>query len=116
MGGRKPGTPKTGGRKKGTPNKLTATVKEAIERAFHEVGGHAYLVKQAKENPQAFITLLGKVIPLQVAAEIATTTSSIAGLSPDEIRARVSFVLAMANGEVPGVGGKGLSGGGGRPL
>jgi hypothetical protein len=66
MAGRKPGTPKTGGRKKGTPNKITADVKAAILSAFNKVGGPEYLAQQAVENPQAFMTLLGKVLPTQV--------------------------------------------------
>lgn len=69
MAGRKPGTPKTGGRKKGTPNKITATVKTAIEKAFDEVGGHKWLVKQASENPNGFMTLLGKLLPTQITGE-----------------------------------------------
>jgi hypothetical protein len=31
-------------------------------------GGVEYLMKQAGENPTAFLTLLGKVLPLQVSA------------------------------------------------
>jgi len=58
------------GRPKGAINKLTASVKEAIEAAFHGVGGHEYLMRQAEENPQAFMTLLGKIIPAQVQAEL----------------------------------------------
>jgi hypothetical protein len=61
-GGRRPGS----GRKKGTPNKLTATVRESILAALDQVGGKKYLVKQAKENPTAFMTLLGKVLPTQL--------------------------------------------------
>jgi hypothetical protein len=57
------------GRPKGVPNKLTSSVKEAIEAAFHGVGGAEYLMRQAEENPQAFMTLLGKIIPAQVQAE-----------------------------------------------
>jgi hypothetical protein len=60
---------KTGGRKKGTPNKLNASVKEAIVNAFHEVGGAKYLVGVAKENPAVFCQLVGKVLPLQVGGD-----------------------------------------------
>lgn len=56
---------KTGGRKRGTPNKLTATVKDSILAAFDEVGGTAYLVDMAREYPVAFMTLIGKVLPIQ---------------------------------------------------
>ena len=64
------GQPKTGGRKKGTPNKTTALLKDAILEAAQQAGGNsdglvAYLKQQAVENPSAFMTLLGKVLPLQ---------------------------------------------------
>lgn len=65
--------PKTGGRQKGTPNKVTGTLKEAILRAANEAGGGGeegvveYLTMQAHENPAAFMGLLGKVLPMQVA-------------------------------------------------
>ena len=70
MAGRPKGLPRTGGRKRGTPNKLTKTIKEAIEVAFDEVGGPAYLVQMAREQPAAFMTLLGKVLPTQVEATV----------------------------------------------
>ncbi|SET75380.1 hypothetical protein [Paracoccus homiensis] len=61
------------GRKKGTPNKITATLKEAILQAAENAGGVkgtvGYLEKQAKENPQVFMPLLGKVLPMQVQHE-----------------------------------------------
>ena len=63
--GSKPGE-KRGGRAKGTPNKLTRTIKQAIEKAFEDVGGPAYLAKMAMEQPAAFMTLLGKVLPTQL--------------------------------------------------
>jgi len=61
---------KTGGRKPGTPNKLTTTVKEMILRALDTAGGETYLVQQARENPVAFMSLLGKVIPMQVEGDV----------------------------------------------
>lgn len=63
--GSKPGE-RRGGRQKGTPNKLTRTVKQAVELAFEKVGGAEYLAKMAVEQPTAFMTLLGKVLPTQV--------------------------------------------------
>lgn len=60
----------TPGRKKGQVNKATALLKDAILRAADAAGGKggtvAYLTKQAEENPAAFMTLLGKVLPLQI--------------------------------------------------
>ena len=62
-GGKRPGS----GRKKGVPNKLTAELKDMILGALEQAGGEEYLVRCAKKNPQAFLTLVGKVLPLQVA-------------------------------------------------
>lgn len=61
---------KTGGRQKGTPNKLTAPLKEAILLAAegaHKEGMVGYLTQQAQENPNGFMTLLGKVLPTTLA-------------------------------------------------
>jgi hypothetical protein len=60
------GQAKTGGRRKGTPNKLNADIKAMILGALNEAGGQKYLARQAKENPSAFLTLLGKILPMQV--------------------------------------------------
>jgi hypothetical protein len=57
------------GRKVGTLNKNTKALKDMILEALegaHPQGGAGYLKTQAKENPAAFMTLVGKVLPLQV--------------------------------------------------
>lgn len=54
------------GRPKGAPNKATAELKEAILEAFRLAGGEEYLKRQAEANPTAFMTLLGKVLPMTV--------------------------------------------------
>lgn len=57
------------GRPKGVPNKQTALVKDAILEAAakaHPKGMVGYLTEQAGQNPTAFLTLLGKVLPTQV--------------------------------------------------
>ena len=61
---------KTGGRQKGTTNKTTAELKEVILGALSEAGGQAYLVQQALDNPNAFLTLVGKVIPRDLSAAV----------------------------------------------
>lgn len=65
------GRPKTGGRQKGTTNKLTADVKAMVLDALDQKGGVAYLVEQAGTNPTAFLTLVGKVLPMTVAGDPA---------------------------------------------
>lgn len=64
--GRPKGTPKSGGRKAGTPNKLTRALKDMILQALANKGGVTYLEAQADTNPNAFMTLVGRVLPLQV--------------------------------------------------
>jgi len=58
-----------GGRQKGTPNKSTQAVKDMILEALAQKGGADYLARQADENPAAFMTLVGKVLPLQVTGD-----------------------------------------------
>lgn len=59
------------GRPKGQPNKTTALLKDAILQAAEGAGGKdglvGYLKAQAKDNPGPFLSLLGKVLPLQIA-------------------------------------------------
>ena len=58
------------GRPKGVPNKLTASVKEAIEAAAQGLGGGTRLeawAREAPENEKAFWTVIyPKLLPLQV--------------------------------------------------
>lgn len=69
---------KTGGRKAGTPNKMTAELKDMILTALDGAGGVGYLQKVATSHPAAFLSLVGKVLPLQVTGadggEIVVTT------------------------------------------
>ena len=59
------------GRPKGATNKVTAELKDMILQALDDAGGVAYL-KQRAADPRtagAFLTLVGKVLPLQVTGE-----------------------------------------------
>jgi hypothetical protein len=60
--GRKTG----GGSRAGVPNRLTSAVKEMILEALNQAGGVDYFVEQSQRNPAAFLTLVGKVLPLQM--------------------------------------------------
>ncbi len=55
-----------GGSRKGKPNKTTGLLKDMILQALDGAGGVRYLQTQAEANPAAFLTLVGKVLPLQV--------------------------------------------------
>ena len=56
----------TGGSRKGKPSKVTAALKDMIIGALNQVGGQDYLARQAILNPGPFMTLVGKVLPLQL--------------------------------------------------
>lgn len=60
---------KTGGRQKGSTNKLTKQLKDMILEALDDCGGVDYLKQTAIDHPVAFLTLVGKVLPLQVTGE-----------------------------------------------
>lgn len=65
------------GRKKGSVNKTTALLKEAILGAATEVGEDGtgkdglmgYCAFLARSEPKAFSTLLGRVLPMQIAGD-----------------------------------------------
>lgn len=68
--GSKPGE-RRGGRRKGTPNKVNATVKMMVLGALDAKGGQKWLESQMDENPQSFLTLLGKIMPTQVVGDVS---------------------------------------------
>lgn len=59
------------GRKKGVPNKMTTEVKAMILQALDGAGGVEYLQERANDpkTAGAFLTLVGKVLPLQVVGD-----------------------------------------------
>ena len=62
---RKP--PRAGmGRPAGATNKTTKAVKEMLMAALDELNGSEYFLEQARENPAAFMSLVGKLIPTEV--------------------------------------------------
>ncbi len=92
------------GRKRGVPNKLTAHVREAVENAFSAVGGADYLVKVAEEDPRTFCTLLGKILPTQVDAQIDQPThhtffTGVPRAGDDERGGKISYTV-MPDGQI----------------
>lgn len=72
-----------GGSRLGKPNKVGATLKDMILGALDKAGGEAYLARQAVENPASFLTLVGKVLPLQLTGEGGGAIQFI--LTPDDV-------------------------------
>lgn len=64
-GGKRPGS----GRKPGTPNIVPAQLKDMILQALHDEGGVGYLREQSRSNPNAFMGLIGRVLPMTVAGD-----------------------------------------------
>lgn len=60
-----------GGSRKGCPNKTTKEIKELIIGALDQAGGVQYLVERAQDprTASAFLSLVGKVLPLQISGE-----------------------------------------------
>jgi hypothetical protein len=69
VNGRKP--PAKGGSRKGIPNKTTKALKEMILGALDAAGGVDYLTARANDprTASAFLTLVGKVLPMTVAGD-----------------------------------------------
>jgi hypothetical protein len=74
-----------GGSRKGKQNKATAAIKEMIEGALQEAGGQDYLVRQAYENPVAFMGLVGKILPREIKSEHG-------GINGEALQINVNFV------------------------
>jgi len=61
--------PANAGRRPGSRNRNTRALKDTILTALNEAGGVKYLTEQALANPAAFLTLVGKVLPLTIAGD-----------------------------------------------
>ena len=72
------------GRKKGVPNKINSDLKEMILGALSDVGGRDYLALRAKDTPAAFLTLIGKVLPMQITGEGGGPVFVITGVDRDD--------------------------------
>ena len=84
-----------GGSRAGKPNKLTGQVKEMILEALDQAGGVAYLAEQATENPAAFLSLVGKVLPLQVTGDKENPVA--VSIDETSIAQRIAALLTVGN-------------------
>lgn len=92
---------KTGGRVRGTPNKLTVSVKEAILGALEDAGGAKYLLGVARENPQVFCALLGKLLPNEITGADGGAIQMRAEIEAAAARLDVKLAEIMARPEHP---------------
>jgi len=72
------------GRRKGVPNKVNADLKAMILGALAGAGGQDYLQRQAELNPGAFMTLIGKVLPMQITGDGGGPVWVITGVPREE--------------------------------
>ena len=85
------------GRPKGIPNKTTQSVKEAIERAFEELGGMSYLVHVGRTDPRTFCALLSKLLPTKLSnADGSPLLAALTELTDAQLEARTARALADA--------------------
>lgn len=61
------------GRPKGVPNKINGDIKQMLLDALNAKGGAAYFMEQAEQNPAAFMTLVGKILPMQISGGEGTS-------------------------------------------
>jgi len=61
------------GRPIGSKNTKANELKNMVIHSLDRLGGINYLVQQAKENPSAYLSLIGKVIPRELSIEVEKT-------------------------------------------
>ena len=85
------------GRQKGTVNKLTVSIREAIEHAFDNLGGASYLEHVGRNDPRTFCALLGKLLPTKLAnADGSPLLAALTELTDAQLEARTARALADA--------------------
>jgi len=83
------------GRPKGTSNRITNDVRAMVLEALDRAGGADYLLEQSREQPQAFMALLGKCLPRELNVAHTVTLESLL----DEVHAR--RVARLRGDQVP---------------
>ena len=85
------------GRAKGTPNKITLSVREAIERAFDNLGGASYLEHVGRTDPRTFCALLSRLLPTKLAnADGSPLLAALTELTDAQLEARTARALVDA--------------------
>ncbi len=85
------------GRQKGTVNKLTVSIRDAIEHAFDRLGGVSYLEHVGRNDPRTFCALLGKLLPTKLSnADGSPLLAALTELTDAQLEARTARALADA--------------------
>ena len=92
-----PGNP-GGDRHKGSKNRIPLLVREAVVIAADELGSDGqgreglvgWLKNLARRHPTTFAQLLGRLIPMEVAASLTVEDEPAAILSAEEVRRRLA--------------------------
>jgi hypothetical protein len=82
------GTKTGGGSRAGKPNKGTQELRDMILMALDRAGGVKYLEAQARDTPASFLTLIGKVLPQNINANVSVDLASEVEAAKERLRAR----------------------------
>ena len=92
LGGRPPGTPRTGGRQKGTPNKITKSVREKLEkivtRNMRTIQRDLDNIADPKDRLMILEKFMAYIVPKQSAVK-----AEINNLSPDDVQTVTDTLL-----------------------
>lgn len=95
--------PEGSGRTAGTPNKVTS-LKGSLEQALLEEGGVKYFRWVARKYPQAFCSLLGKLLPRDLHVEgVPNHTWMNIGESEEKVEAQLAEFRKKYPGALGGV-------------
>jgi hypothetical protein len=81
------------GRPRGAANTMTRSLRDMILGALDDAGGQAYLAEQAHQNPAAFLTLLGRVLPREPNETPPAVITLDFGYRPPALRAPLQAAL-----------------------
>jgi hypothetical protein len=95
--------PPGSGRKRGTLNKDTEAIRLAVMKSFDHIGAWKYLVKISESQPAAYISLLNKILPHEMATSGGALKAEVLlrWMTPEMARNR-GFLTIEAEKNSPG--------------
>jgi len=82
------GTKTGGGSRKGKPNRGSQDLRDMILIALDKAGGVKYLQARAKDTPASFLTLIGKVLPQNINANVSFDLAGAVAEAEERLPAR----------------------------